>query len=141
MRFVLTEKSLRLAERENKITIIVPRNASKKEIRDYVEKTYNVKVEKVNTLITMTGEKKAYVKLAPPEYNAYDLLSRLGLYKSFLNPNNTDFKCSGFVLLRIFVRSWVRRHQSALKSLHHPLPVLILSIKVFIILGEVSFIT
>ncbi len=66
MRFVLTEKSLRLAERENKITIIVPRNASKKEIRDYVEKTYNVKVEKVNTLITMTGEKKAYVKLAPP---------------------------------------------------------------------------
>lgn len=78
VRFVLTEKSLRLAERENKITIIVPRNASKKEIRDYVEKTYNVKVEKVNTLITMTGEKKAYVKLAP-EYNAYDLLSRLGL--------------------------------------------------------------
>ncbi|WP_054842234.1 50S ribosomal protein L23 [Vulcanisaeta distributa] len=79
VRFVLTEKSLRLAERENKITIIVPRNASKKEIRDYVEKTYNVKVEKVNTLITMTGgEKKAYVKLTP-EYNAYDLLSRLGL--------------------------------------------------------------
>lgn len=78
VRFVLTEKSLRLAERENKITIIVPRNASKKEIRDYVEKTYNVKVKKVNTLITMTGEKKAYVKLAP-EYNAYDLLSRLGL--------------------------------------------------------------
>ncbi len=65
VRFVLTEKSLRLAERENKITIIVPRNASKKEIRDYVEKTYNVKVKKVNTLITMTGEKKAYVKLAP----------------------------------------------------------------------------
>ncbi len=78
MRFVLTEKSLRLAERENKITIIVPRNASKKEIRDYVEKTYNVKVENVNTLITMTGEKKAYVKLTS-EYNAYDLLGRLGL--------------------------------------------------------------
>ncbi|WP_054858024.1 50S ribosomal protein L23 [Vulcanisaeta sp. JCM 16159] len=78
VRFVLTEKSLRLAERENKITIIVPRNASKKEIRDYVEKTYNVKVENVNTLITMTGEKKAYVKLTS-EYNAYDLLGRLGL--------------------------------------------------------------
>ncbi|WP_054853518.1 50S ribosomal protein L23 [Vulcanisaeta distributa] len=78
VRFVLTEKSLRLAERENKITIIVPRNATKKEIRDYVEKTYNVKVENVNTLITMTGEKKAYVKLTS-EYNAYDLLGRLGL--------------------------------------------------------------
>ena len=78
IRFVLTEKSLRLAERENKLTVIVPRNATKKEIRDYIEKTYSVKVEKVNTLITMTGEKKAYVKLAP-EYNAYDLLGRLGL--------------------------------------------------------------
>ncbi|MFP3216962.1 MAG: 50S ribosomal protein L23 [Vulcanisaeta sp.] len=78
IRFVLTEKSLRLAERENKITIIVPRSATKKQIKDYVEKTFNVKVEKVNTLITMTGEKKAYVKLAPG-YNAYDLLSRLGL--------------------------------------------------------------
>ncbi len=76
--FVLTEKSLRLAEKENKITVIVPRSATKKEIRDYIEKTYNVKVEKVNTAITMTGEKKAYVKLAPG-YNAYDLLSRLGL--------------------------------------------------------------
>ncbi len=78
VRFVLTEKSLRLAERENKLTIIVPRNATKKEIRDYVEKAYNVKVEKVNTVITMTGEKKAYVKLAP-EHNVYDLLRRLGL--------------------------------------------------------------
>ncbi|BDR92034.1 50S ribosomal protein L23 [Vulcanisaeta souniana JCM 11219] len=78
VRFVLTEKSLRLAERENKITIIVPRDTTKKEIRDYVEKTYGVKVEGVNTLITMTGEKKAYVKLAP-ENNAYDLLGRLGL--------------------------------------------------------------
>jgi large subunit ribosomal protein L23 len=78
VRFVLTEKSLRLAERENKITVIVPRSTTKKEIRDYIEKTYNVKVEEVNTTIAMTGEKKAYVKLTP-EYNAYDLLSRLGL--------------------------------------------------------------
>ncbi len=78
IRFVLTEKSLRLAERENKITVIVPREASKKQIKDYIEKTFNVKVEKVNTLITPTGEKKAYVKLAEG-YNAYDLLSRLGL--------------------------------------------------------------
>lgn len=77
-RFILTEKSLRLAERENKITVIVPRETTKKQIRDYVESTYNVKVESVNTVITSTGEKKAYVKLTS-EYNAYDLLSRLGL--------------------------------------------------------------
>ncbi|NPA23407.1 MAG: 50S ribosomal protein L23 [Crenarchaeota archaeon] len=78
VRFVLTEKSLRLAERENKITIIVRRECTKKQIRDTVEKLYNVKVVKVNTLITPQGEKKAYVKLSP-EHNAMDLLSRLGL--------------------------------------------------------------
>ena len=78
VRFVLTEKSLRLAERENKITVIVRRTATKKEVKEAIEKLYNVKVAKVNTLITPTGEKKAYVKLTP-EYNAMDLLSRLGL--------------------------------------------------------------
>jgi len=78
VRFVLTEKSLRLAEKENKITVIVRRESNKKQIREAIEKLYNVKVVKVNTLITPQGEKKAYVKLAP-EYNAMDLLSKLGL--------------------------------------------------------------
>ncbi len=78
VRFVITEKALRLAERENKITVIVRRDATKKQIKDAIEKLYGVKVAKVNTLITPEGEKKAYVKLAP-EYSAMDLLSRLGL--------------------------------------------------------------
>ena len=38
-----------------------------------------VKVEKVNTLITMKGEKKAYVKLKP-EYDASEIAARLGLF-------------------------------------------------------------
>ncbi len=78
VRFVVTEKALRLAEKENKITIIVRREATKKQIREAVERLYGVKVVKVNTLITPTGEKKAYVKLSP-EQNAIDLLTRLGL--------------------------------------------------------------
>ncbi|CCC82361.1 50S ribosomal protein L23 [Thermoproteus tenax] len=77
-RFVLTEKALMLAEKENKITIIVDRSATKGVIKEQVEKLYGVKVEKVNTLITSRGEKKAIVKLAK-ENNAFDLLSRLGL--------------------------------------------------------------
>jgi len=77
-RFVITEKALRLAERENKITIIVERTATKKQIADEVQRLYNVKVEKVNTLITPQGEKKAYVKLAEG-YSAMDLLTRLGV--------------------------------------------------------------
>jgi len=77
-RFVITEKALRLAEKENKITVIVDRTATKKQIADEIKRLYGVEVEKVNTLITPQGEKKAYVKLAK-EYSAIELLSRLGL--------------------------------------------------------------
>lgn len=77
-RFVVTEKALRLAERENKVVIIMDREATKKQIADEVKRLYGVKVVKVNTLITPRGEKKAYVKLAP-EHNAMDLLSRVGV--------------------------------------------------------------
>jgi large subunit ribosomal protein L23 len=77
-RFVITEKTLRLAERENKITVIVDRAATKKQIADEIQRLYNVKVEKVNTLISPRGEKKAYVKLST-EHSAMDLLSRLGV--------------------------------------------------------------
>jgi Ribosomal protein L23 len=77
-RFVITEKALRSAERENKITVIVDRAATKKQIADEIQRLYNVKVEKVNTLISPRGEKKAYVKLSK-EHSAMDLLSRLGV--------------------------------------------------------------
>jgi len=77
-RFVITEKALRLAERENKITVVVDRAATKKQIADEIQRLYNVKVEKVNTLISPRGEKKAYVKLSK-EHSAMDLLSRLGV--------------------------------------------------------------
>jgi large subunit ribosomal protein L23 len=77
-RFVITEKALRLAEKENKITVIVDRTATKKQIADEIKRLYGVEVEKVNTLITPQREKKAYVKLAK-EYSAMELLSRLGL--------------------------------------------------------------
>ncbi|MBP1449494.1 MAG: 50S ribosomal protein L23 [Thermoproteus sp.] len=77
-RFVLTEKALMLAERENKLTVIVDRSANRKAVREAMEKLYGVKVAGVNVMITPRGEKKAIVKLAP-ESNAFDLLSRLGL--------------------------------------------------------------
>ncbi len=73
-----TEKALILLERDNILTFIVDRNATKSEIKYAIEKIFNVKVVKVNTLITPRGEKKAYIKLAP-EYNASDIASRLGI--------------------------------------------------------------
>lgn len=71
-----TEKSLRLAEKNNVITFIVDRKATKTQIKEEVEKRFNVKVEKVNTLITRKGLKKAYVKLKK-EYSASELLAKL----------------------------------------------------------------
>ncbi len=78
IRPVVTEKTQRLLEKENKLVFIVDRKANKTEIKKEIEKLYNVKVEKVNTLITPRGEKKAYVKLAK-EYKAEDVAAKLGI--------------------------------------------------------------
>ncbi|MCD6470773.1 50S ribosomal protein L23 [Candidatus Bathyarchaeota archaeon] len=75
---LMTEITSRLIERENKIVFIVNRRATKKDIKRAVEELYQVEVEKVNTLITRDGTKKAFVKLAP-EYSATDLAIRLGI--------------------------------------------------------------
>lgn len=74
----MTEKSVTLIERENRIVFIVDRKANKDEIKKAVEKTFEVKVEKVNTEITASGEKKAFVKLRP-EFKAADVAVKLGI--------------------------------------------------------------
>ncbi len=79
IKLVLTEKAFRLMEKENKLTFIVRREATKKDIKRAIESLYKVRVDKVNTLITIRGEKKAYVKLSP-EYSAIDLASKLGAF-------------------------------------------------------------
>ena len=75
---VITEDAVSLIEAENKLTFIVDIRARKHQIKRAVEQLYNVKVEKVNTLITPDGRKKAYVKLSP-EYKASDVAIRLGI--------------------------------------------------------------
>ncbi|HDI74853.1 MAG: 50S ribosomal protein L23 [Thermoprotei archaeon] len=78
IRPLMTEKALSKVEQENTLVFIVDRKATKHQIKEAVEKMFEVKVIKVNTLITPEGEKKAYVKLAP-EYSAEEIASRLGL--------------------------------------------------------------
>ncbi len=73
--FVTTEKAYLLAEKYNYIVIKTYRGVNKKQIKEFIEKSYNVKVVKVNTLIDRDGYKKAYVKLAP-EYRALDIMER-----------------------------------------------------------------
>jgi len=77
-RVVITQDAVSLIEKENKLTFIVDIKATKKDVKRAVEELYGVKVEKVNTLITPHGEKKAYVKLKP-EYRAADLAVELGI--------------------------------------------------------------
>ena len=72
-----TEKAMRLLD-QNKIVFIVRRDATKDEIKRAVEELFGVKVEKVNTLITPKGQKKAYIKLKK-EYSAVELATNLGL--------------------------------------------------------------
>ncbi|MCE4600785.1 MAG: 50S ribosomal protein L23 [Desulfurococcales archaeon] len=78
IRIHMSEKASRLLEDENTLTLIVRMEASKPDIKRAVEQLYGVKVEKVRTLVTSKGEKKAYVKLAR-EYSASELASKLGL--------------------------------------------------------------
>lgn len=76
--FLITEKTTMLIEK-NVLTAIVDMRANKKEIAREVEKRFGVEVERVNTMITPKGEKKAYIKLKP-EYSAEELLSNLGVF-------------------------------------------------------------
>jgi large subunit ribosomal protein L23 len=75
---VRTQKAVSLIEKENKLTFVVRLEATKEDVKRAVEKLYGVKVEKVNTLVTPRGEKKAYVKLKP-EYKASELAVKLGV--------------------------------------------------------------
>jgi len=73
----LTEKAVGLVEKENKLVFIVDRRADKRQIKEAIEKVFDVKVAKVNTQIK-GGEKKAYVKLKP-ESKAIDVAVKLGM--------------------------------------------------------------
>ncbi|MHA1311310.1 MAG: 50S ribosomal protein L23 [Candidatus Helarchaeota archaeon] len=79
VRPVMSESAFEMIENENKLTFIVSRRSNKHQIRYSVEKLYDVKVEKVNTMILKNGKKKAIIKLAP-EYDAAEVATKLGIY-------------------------------------------------------------
>ncbi len=72
-----TEKAIMSIERENVLTFLVDARKTKDEIKKEIEEIFEVKVEKVRTLIR--GNKKyAYVKLKK-EFLAIDLATKLGM--------------------------------------------------------------
>ncbi len=74
----VTEKTLLMIEKENKLTFIVAKNATKTQVRHAVENLFDVEVEKININITKYG-KKAIVKLKK-DYSAEELGMRLGIF-------------------------------------------------------------
>ena len=79
IRPLITEKTFELIEKENKLVFIVERKANKGQIKKAIEKIHNVRVIKINTLITSRGEKKAFIKLHP-DNSAQDIAIDLGVF-------------------------------------------------------------
>ena len=75
---LMTESASLMVERDNKLIFVVNLKAGKKDVKLAVEELYEVKVAKVNLLITPQGEKKAFVKLTP-EFKASDVAIKLGI--------------------------------------------------------------
>ena len=78
LRPVVTEKAIKMIHEQNKLVFAVVRTANKPMIKRAVEELFDVKVEKINTLITPKGEKRAIVKLAEG-YSAVDVATSLGI--------------------------------------------------------------
>lgn len=59
---VITEKMTKIAEKFNRITFKVDKEATKATIKNEVERLYNVKVAAVNTMIVPGKAKRRYTK-------------------------------------------------------------------------------
>jgi large subunit ribosomal protein L23 len=73
---IKTEKAVGKIEFENTVIFEVDLKATKNDIKNEVEKLFNVKVANVNTYITPKGKKRAVVKLAEG-FKAEDITTKL----------------------------------------------------------------
>ena len=77
MEFKTTEKSVRLIESENTLVMSMERKMKKPEIKNFVERNFNVKVDKIRTYVK-DNKKYAYIKLNSKN-PAIDVATRFGL--------------------------------------------------------------
>ena len=73
-----SESAIKTTEDHNTLVFIVDKKATKPKIIKACEELYNIKVRKVNTMITPRGEKKAYVMLKK-EYDALETANKIGI--------------------------------------------------------------
>lgn len=72
-----SEKAVRLIELNNTLVFEVDRRLNKNKIKEYIEKSFNVKVDNVNSLIR-NNKKYIYVKLNAKNL-AVDVATKLGM--------------------------------------------------------------
>ncbi len=75
---LLSEKAISKIETENKLVFVVNRKSNKNQIKWAIEKTLEVKVDNVRTIITQKGEKRAWVKL-DKKFPAAEIATRFGM--------------------------------------------------------------
>lgn len=75
---ISNEKSVRMMETENKLVFLVDKKSKKDEIKKQLEELFKVKIEKINTMVSPKGEKKAYVKFNQDTL-AIDIATQLGI--------------------------------------------------------------
>ena len=73
---ITNEKAVGLIELRNTLIFAVEKSATKQQVKKDVEELFEVKVSKVNTLITPTGQKRAFVKLKDG-FKADDVAAKL----------------------------------------------------------------
>lgn len=77
MKPVMTEKAVMLIESQNTLVFKFEMQKTKTEIKKEFEEIFNVKVDKINTLVKY-NKKYAYIKLNK-ESPAIDIATKLGL--------------------------------------------------------------
>jgi ribosomal protein uL23 len=74
----VTEKTMNFMDKNNALEFVVRRIADKKQIKEAVEKLFEVKVKNVKTRITKHG--KHAVVTFMPEFKAEDIGMRIGIF-------------------------------------------------------------
>jgi large subunit ribosomal protein L23Ae len=74
---ITTESALKKIQSSNTLVFMVDNMANKFEIKHAIKKIYKAKIIKINTLITLKGKKKAFVKLSE-DCDALDVANKIG---------------------------------------------------------------
>jgi len=77
MKPIVTEKAVMMIEAQNVLTFETEKEKTRTEIKKEVEDLFNVKVERVGTLVR-NNKKYSYVKLKK-EFPAIDVATKLGI--------------------------------------------------------------